>query len=98
MGGYYCCIMVVVCFHVPLNIFHPFPAQICKINIPTTLFQYTISMLAKTSFRTSFLRYFNLNLREGFKKKKYGIFHKGGGVPPDFGSVSILFFLFLNMV
>ena len=26
------------------------------------------------------------------KKKKYGIFHKGGGVPPDFGSVSILFF------
>ena len=24
-------------------------------------------------------------------KKKYGIFHKGGGVPPDFGSVSILF-------
>ena len=21
-----------------------------------------------------------------------GIFHKGGGVPPDFGSVSILFF------
>ena len=41
------------------------------------------------------------SLREGFKKeikKKYGIFHKGEGVPPDFGSVSILFFLFLNMV
>ena len=33
-------------------------------------------------------------IREGFnkKKKKSGIFHKGGGVPTDFGSVSILFF------
>ena len=33
-------------------------------------------------------------VREGFKKKKKqsGIFHKGGGVSTDFGSVSILFF------
>ena len=33
------------------------------------------------------------SLREGFKKKKkkLGIFPKGGGVPSDFGSVSQLF-------
>ena len=39
-------------------------------------------------------------LREGFKKKKkkLGILPKGGGVPSDFGSVSQLFYLFLNMV
>ena len=32
------------------------------------------------------------------KKKKLGIFPKGGGVPSDFGSVSLLFYLFLTMV
>ena len=38
-----------------------------------------------------------MTIREGFNKnlkKKYGIFHKGGRVPPNFGSVSILFFIY----
>ena len=62
--------------------------------------QYS-TLASDTCYSEHVTQIFNIRVREGFNKifkKKYGIFHKGGGVPPNFGSVSILFFLFLNMV
>ena len=37
-------------------------------------------------------------IREGLKKKSYGMFLKGGGGPSDFGSVSITFYIFKHVL